>query len=45
MAGAMGGDSWNWRGEQFGKYEAAIGTGQAIFYFEPPEGGAARAAA
>lgn len=45
MAGAMGGDSWNWRGEQFGKYEAAIGTGQAIFYFEPPDGGAARAAA
>ena len=45
MAGAMGGDSWNWRGEQFGKYEAAIGTGQAIFFFQPSRGGAARAAA
>jgi len=45
MAGAMGGDSWNWRGEQFGKYEAAIGTGQAIFFFQPSSGGAARAAA
>ena len=35
MAGAMGGATWNWRGEQFGRYEAAIGTGQAIFYFAP----------
>ncbi|MGC1679305.1 MAG: hypothetical protein WA740_17370 [Candidatus Binataceae bacterium] len=35
MAGAMGGASWNWRGEQFGRYEAAIGTGQSIFYFAP----------
>src|SRR5260370_18225287 len=43
MAGAMGGDSWNWRGEQFGKYEAAIGTGQAIFFFQPSSGGAAPA--
>ncbi|MGO9450569.1 MAG: catechol 1,2-dioxygenase [Candidatus Binataceae bacterium] len=33
MAGAMGGSDWTWRGEQFGRYEAAIGTGQAIFYF------------
>lgn len=33
MAGAMGGADWNWRGEQFGRYEAALGTGQAIFYF------------
>ncbi len=35
MAGAMGAESWNWRGEQFGRYEAAIGTGQAIFFFAP----------
>jgi hypothetical protein len=35
MAGAMGGERWNWRGEQFGRYEAALGTGQAIFYFGP----------
>jgi len=35
MAGAMGGASWDWRGEQFGRYEAAIGTGQSIFYFAP----------
>ena len=33
MAGAMGGAGWNWRGEQFGRYEAALGTGQAIFFF------------
>jgi 3,4-dihydroxyphenylacetate 2,3-dioxygenase len=45
MAGAMGGDSWNWRGEQFGKYEAAIGTGQAIFFFQPSFSGAEREAA
>lgn len=45
MAGAMGGDSWSWRGEQFGKYEAAIGTGQAIFYFQPSFSGAEREAA
>ncbi|HSR58465.1 MAG TPA: hypothetical protein VLL57_09755, partial [Candidatus Binataceae bacterium] len=38
MAGAMGGEKWNWRGEQFGRYEAAIGTGQAIFYFAPNTG-------
>ncbi|MGH7987563.1 MAG: catechol 1,2-dioxygenase [Candidatus Binataceae bacterium] len=35
MAGAMGGAAWNWRGEQFGRYEAALGTGQAIFFFAP----------
>jgi 3,4-dihydroxyphenylacetate 2,3-dioxygenase len=45
MAGAMGGGSWTWRGEQFGKYEAAIGTGQAIFYFQPSFVGAEREAA
>ncbi|HEV3109494.1 MAG TPA: hypothetical protein VGY99_03290 [Candidatus Binataceae bacterium] len=36
MAGAMGAGQWNWRGEQFGRYEAALGTGQAIFFFAPP---------
>src|SRR5260370_10178444 len=36
MAGAMGGARWNGRGEQFGRYEAALGTGQAIFYFARP---------
>jgi 3,4-dihydroxyphenylacetate 2,3-dioxygenase len=35
MAGALGGAAWNWRGVQFGEYEAAIGTGQAIFWFQP----------
>jgi aromatic ring-opening dioxygenase catalytic subunit (LigB family) len=45
MCGAMGADAWNWRGEQFGNYEAAIGTGQAIFFFQPPTLGAVRAAA
>lgn len=34
-AGAMGAEKWNWRGEQFGRYEAAIGTGQSIFFFGP----------
>jgi hypothetical protein len=29
----MGGAQWNWAGEQFGRYEAALGTGQAIFHF------------
>jgi hypothetical protein len=38
MAGALGGADWNWRGEQFGRYEAALGTGQAIFYFARPTG-------
>jgi 3,4-dihydroxyphenylacetate 2,3-dioxygenase len=36
MAGAVGGAAWDWRGEQFGRYEAALGTGQAIFFFAPP---------
>ncbi|SRR5579875_82259 len=40
MAGAMGAERWNWRGEQFGRYEAALGTGQAIFFFAPPQAGA-----
>jgi len=35
MAGALGGPSWTWCGSQFGKYESAIGTGQAIFFFGP----------
>jgi 3,4-dihydroxyphenylacetate 2,3-dioxygenase len=35
MAGGMGAERWNWRGEQFGRYEAALGTGQAIFFFAP----------
>jgi 3,4-dihydroxyphenylacetate 2,3-dioxygenase len=38
MAGAMGAGQWDWRGEQFGRYEAALGTGQAIFFFAPPQG-------
>jgi 3,4-dihydroxyphenylacetate 2,3-dioxygenase len=38
MAGAMGGSEWNWPGEQFGRYEAALGTGQSIFYFARPGG-------
>jgi 3,4-dihydroxyphenylacetate 2,3-dioxygenase len=45
MAGAMGGVAWTWPGEQFGKYEAAIGTGQAIFFFQPTFSGADREAA
>ncbi len=36
MVGALGGAQWKWRGEQFGRYEAALGTGQAIFFFAPP---------
>jgi 3,4-dihydroxyphenylacetate 2,3-dioxygenase len=39
MAGALGAESWAWRGEQFGRYESAIGTGQSIFYFAPVHGG------
>ncbi len=35
MAGAIGAQKWDSRGEQFGRYEAAIGTGQSIFYFAP----------
>ncbi|MGH7820412.1 MAG: catechol 1,2-dioxygenase [Candidatus Binatia bacterium] len=34
VAGALGGKDWTWKGVQFGSYEAAIGTGQAIFYFD-----------
>lgn len=45
MAGAMGGADWNWRGEQFGRYEAALGTGQAIVYFERPDDEPIRAGA
>jgi 3,4-dihydroxyphenylacetate 2,3-dioxygenase len=41
MAGALGGAEWKWRGEQFGRYEAALGTGQAIFFFAPPQAGSA----
>jgi hypothetical protein len=40
MEGAMGGAEWNWRGEQFGRYEAALGTGQAIFHFARPSAAA-----
>jgi 3,4-dihydroxyphenylacetate 2,3-dioxygenase len=43
MAGAMGGEAWAWRGHQFGRYEAAIGTGQSIFYFDQEGRGEAAA--
>jgi 3,4-dihydroxyphenylacetate 2,3-dioxygenase len=33
MAGALGGRSWTATGVQYGNYEAALGTGQAIFWF------------
>jgi len=33
LAGAFGGAEWTVCGEQFGRYEAAIGTGQANFWF------------
>jgi 3,4-dihydroxyphenylacetate 2,3-dioxygenase len=33
LAGAHGGAAWRARGELFGRYEAAIGTGQANFWF------------
>jgi hypothetical protein len=33
LAGAHGGPAWRAKGEQFGRYEAAIGTGQANFWF------------
>jgi hypothetical protein len=36
MAGAMGAENWDWRGEQLGRYEATIETGQSIFYFGQP---------
>jgi hypothetical protein len=35
LAGAHGGAAWRAHGEQFRRYEAAIGTGQAIFWFAP----------
>lgn len=35
LAGALGGKNFRAPGEQFGRYEAAIGTGQAIFWFDP----------
>lgn len=38
VAGAMGGAAWSWRGVQYGRYEAALGTGQAIFYFDARSG-------
>lgn len=45
MAGALGGADWDWSGEQFGRYEAALGTGQAIVYFARPEDEPIRAGA
>jgi 3,4-dihydroxyphenylacetate 2,3-dioxygenase len=33
LAGAFGGANWTTSGEQFGRYEAAIGTGQSNFWF------------
>lgn len=39
VAGALGGRAWTWPGVQHGRYEAAIGTGQAIFWFAPEGGG------
>ncbi|MFN2460045.1 MAG: catechol 1,2-dioxygenase [Candidatus Velthaea sp.] len=33
LAGAFGGAAWRTPGEQFGRYEAAIGTGQSNFWF------------
>ena len=35
LAGAFGRGAGLGLGEQFGRYEAAIGTGQAIFWFDP----------
>jgi 3,4-dihydroxyphenylacetate 2,3-dioxygenase len=34
MAGALGAEQWESQGVQYGKYEAALGTGQAIFWFD-----------
>lgn len=34
LAGAFGGSAWTTPGEQFGRYEAAIGTGQSNFWFD-----------
>ena len=36
LAGAFGRERFTTPGEQFGRYEAAIGTGQAIFWFGAP---------
>ncbi|OGG72601.1 hypothetical protein A3A38_02925 [Candidatus Kaiserbacteria bacterium RIFCSPLOWO2_01_FULL_53_17] len=36
MVGALGGEDCTIRAEQFGEYEAAAGTGQAILWFENP---------
>jgi 3,4-dihydroxyphenylacetate 2,3-dioxygenase len=36
LAGAFGGPAWESCGEQFGRYEAAIGTGQSNFWFAAP---------
>jgi 3,4-dihydroxyphenylacetate 2,3-dioxygenase len=33
LAGAHGGPAWSTPGHQFGRYEAAIGTGQSNFWF------------
>ena len=33
LAGALGGEQWKTPGIQYGRYEAAIGTGQANFWF------------
>ncbi|MBD5634666.1 MAG: catechol 1,2-dioxygenase [Candidatus Eremiobacteraeota bacterium] len=35
LAGAFGRGAGLSKGQQFGRYEAAIGTGQAIFWFDP----------
>ncbi|HKD66542.1 MAG TPA: hypothetical protein VKB84_06850, partial [Candidatus Binataceae bacterium] len=37
MVGALGAGRCDWPGEQFGRYEAALGTGQAIFFFAPAQ--------
>lgn len=37
MVHALGGNQCRLRGEQYGEYEAAIGTGQAIFWFDIPD--------
>lgn len=34
MAGALGGEKFTSPGVQYGNYEAALGTGQAIFWFD-----------
>ncbi|MDQ2857581.1 MAG: hypothetical protein M3R53_02885, partial [Candidatus Eremiobacteraeota bacterium] len=44
LAGAMGGTKWRTPGVQYGAYEAAIGTGQAIFWFPGAGDGAAHRA-